>query len=338
MAANSSAVWQKGRVVEARDVAQGIRRVVVEPELPVRAAPGTHVDVAVVINGLPEVRSYSVVESDDDGRRLALSVFRTPASRGGSVFMHGLAEGDVVDLTQPMQNFPLRVGAARYVILAGGIGVTAVLGMARVLAGLGADYRFVYAGRSREAMAYLDELVAEHGDRIEVHVDAEGTPLDVKAMVGGLDLDTELYMCGPIRLMDAVRRAWQDFELDLPNLRYETFGNSGWFDPEEFVVRIPRLGIEAVVPKDRSMLEALEAAGADLMFDCRKGECGLCEVDVLDIFGDIDHRDVFYSERQQEASAKMCCCVSRITSARNPIPSGSVPSGNGRAVVSIEVS
>jgi vanillate O-demethylase ferredoxin subunit len=337
MAANSSAIWQKGRVVEARDVAQGIRRVVIEPDFPVRAAPGTHVDVAVVIKGLREVRSYSVVESDDDGSRLALSVFRTPASRGGSVFMHGLTEGDVVDLTQPMQNFPLRVGAARYVILAGGIGVTAVLGMARVLARLGADYRFVYAGRSREAMAYLDELVAEHGDRIEVHVDAEGTPLDVNTMVGGLDLDTELYMCGPIRLMDAVRRAWQDFELDLPNLRYETFGNSGWFDPEEFTVRIPRLGIEAVVPKDRSMLEALEAAGADMMFDCRKGECGLCEVEVLELCGDIDHRDVFYSERQQQASAKMCCCVSRVITT-NPTDPGSVLSGSGRAVVSIEVS
>lgn len=333
MAANSSAVWQKGRVVEARDVAQRIRRIVLEPEFPVRAAPGTHVDVAVVVNGSREVRSYSVVESNDDGTRLALSVFRTPTSRGGSVFMHGLAEGDDLELTQPMQNFPLRVGAARYVILAGGIGVTAVLGMARVLARLGADYRFIYVGRSRDAMAYLDELVAEHGDRIEVHVDAEGTPLDVRAMVSGLDLDTELYMCGPIRLMDAVRRGWQDLELDLPNLRYETFGNSGWFDPEEFVVRIPRLGIEAVVPKHRSMLEALEEAGADMMFDCRKGECGLCEVEVLDLSGDIDHRDVFYSQRQQQASAKMCCCVSRATSAKSvPRP------GPGRAVVSIEVS
>ncbi|WP_415853802.1 PDR/VanB family oxidoreductase [Sinomonas sp. G460-2] len=333
MAANSSTVWQRGRVVELRDVAQNIRRVVIEPESPVRAAPGTHVDIAVVVNGERDVRSYSVVESDDGGTRLALSVFRTPASRGGSVFMHGLDEGDDVELTQPMQNFPLRVGAARYVILAGGIGVTAVLGMARVLARLGTDYRFVYAGRSREGMAYLDELSAEHGDRIEVHVDAEGTPLDVASLVGGLDPGTELYMCGPIRLMDAVRRAWQDAGLDLPNLRYETFGNSGWFDPEEFVVRIPRLGLEAVVPKHRSMLEALEAAGADLMFDCRKGECGLCEVDVMELTGDIDHRDVFYSERQQEASAKMCCCVSRVITAKStPHP------GAGRAIVSIEVS
>lgn len=337
MAANSSAVWQKGTVVEATEVARGIRRIVIEPGAPVQAVPGTHVDVAVVVNGEREVRSYSVVETNDDGSRLALSVFRTPASRGGSIFMHGLEAGDDVDLTQPMQNFPLRVGAPRYVLLAGGIGVTAVLGMGRLLARLGADYRFVYAGRSRDAMAYLDELVEEHGDRLEVHVDAEGAQLDVPALVSGLDLTTELYMCGPIRLMDAVRRSWQDFELSLPNLRYETFGNSGWFDPQEFTVRIPRLGIETVVPKDQSMLEALEAAGADMMFDCRKGECGLCEVEVLDLSGDIDHRDVFYSERQQRASAKMCCCVSRVT-ARNPLRPGSVLTGNGRAVVSIEVS
>ncbi|HKU12013.1 MAG TPA: PDR/VanB family oxidoreductase, partial [Sinomonas sp.] len=267
------------------------------------------------------------------GTRLALSVFRTPASRGGSVFMHGLAEGDEVELTQPMQNFPLRVGAARYAILAGGIGVTAVLGMARVLARLGADYRFVYAGRSRDAMAYLDELIAEHGDRLEVHVDNEGTQLDVRTLISGLGLDTELYMCGPIRLMDAVRRAWQDSELDPPNLRYETFGNSGWFDPEEFTVRIPRLGIETVVPKGRSMLEALEAAGVDLMSDCRKGECGLCQVDVLELTGTIDHRDVFYSQRQQHAAATMCCCVSRVTAAKNPDHERA-----GGAVVSIEVS
>ena len=47
------------------------------------------------------------------------------------------------------------------------------------------------------------------------------------------------------------------------------------------------------------MLEALEDAGVDMMFDCRKGECGLCEVRILELDGAIDHRDVFYSERQQ---------------------------------------
>ena len=53
------------------------------------------------------------------------------------------------------------------------------------------------------------------------------------------------------------------------------------------------------------MLEALEDAGADMMFDCRKGECGLCEVRILELVGAVDHRDVFYSTRQKNATEKM---------------------------------
>jgi vanillate O-demethylase ferredoxin subunit len=121
--------------------------------------------------------------------------------------------------------------------------------------------------------------------------------------------------------MDAVRRAWIDRGLPIANLRMETFGNSGWFDPEPFTVRIPAIGLETVVRPDQSMLEALDAAGADMMYDCRKGECGLCEVRVVALDGEIDHRDVFYSERQRNAREKMCCCVSRVVSAdgRRPV-------------------
>jgi ferredoxin-NADP reductase len=333
MSANTSTHWQRGRVVAVRDIAQDIRRIEIETETPVPVQAGTHIDIAVTIGGgIRDIRSYSVVDSTASGSRIALSVFKTATSRGGSLFMHSLQVGDNVELTQPIQNFPLRVGAAKYVILAGGVGITALVGMGSVLARLGADYRFIFAARNRKAMAYLSELQAEHGDRLEVHVDDEGTSLDVHSLVTGLDPDTELYMCGPIRLMDAVRREWQDSGLTLPNLRYETFGNSGWFEPVEFIVRVPRLGLETVVPPGRSMLEALEAAGADMMFDCRKGECGLCEVQVLDVNGAIDHRDVFYSRRQQQSSAKMCCCVSRVTPARSPHGEGS------SAAISIELS
>src|SRR6185312_12308674 len=97
---------------------------------------------------------------------------------------------------------------------------------------------------------------------------------------------------------------------------------------EEFLVRIPRLGVEATVGPGRSMLEALEDAGVDMMFDCRKGECGLCEVRVLELDGVIDHRDVFYSERQQHVAKKMCCCVSRTVAAPDHTrPSGTPPRG-----------
>jgi vanillate O-demethylase ferredoxin subunit len=312
--------WATGRVVESRLVASGVRRITVERPASGRAAPGTHLDVEVPLEQGPTTRSYSVVESDADGGRLTISVQLSPATRGGSAYMHTLTVGDELTTTQPLQNFPLRVGASRYVLLAGGIGITAIVEMARVLASLAADYELVYVGRSREVMAYADDLVALHGERLTLHVDDEGTPLDVGALVSSvaadpLAADTELYMCGPIRLMDAVRRAWLAADLPPTNLRYETFGNSGWFDPEPFLVRLPQLGIETTVGTATTMLDALTAAGADLMYDCRKGECGLCVVDVAVVDGRIDHRDVFLSNAQQDMGSRLCMCVSRVAAA-----------------------
>lgn len=337
MAATNNEVWQTATVIEVRDVAEGIRRITLDPALPLRAEPGSHIDLMVLIGADLQRRSYSVVESNERGTRLVISVLRAPRSRGGSLFMHTLVPGQQIEITQPLQNFPLRIGAPRYVLLAGGIGITAMMNMAMVLQRLKVDYTLVYVGRSRSAMAYLDQLQAVHGPRLEVHVDAEGSPLDVQALLSAVTPDTELYMCGPIRLMDAVRRGWREHGLDLPNLRFETFGNSGWFDPEEFIVRIPRLGVETRVGQAESMLEALERSGVEMMSDCRKGECGLCEVRVLDAKGAIDHRDVFYSERQQNARAKMCCCVSRAVTSATGARADADPAA-GPAVVSIDVS
>ncbi|MGQ1838749.1 PDR/VanB family oxidoreductase [Kocuria turfanensis] len=333
MADSHHQVWQRAVVVTVEEIATGFRRIVLRPELPRPTRPGEHVDVRVLVDGAPVVRSYSVVDAAADGSELALSVFRAPASRGGSVFMHSIGAGQALEITQPLQNFPLRIGAPSYVLLAGGIGITAVAGMAALLRRLGADYRLVYAGRSRPAMAYLEELAALHGDRLQAHVDDEGGALDVDALVAGVPESAELYMCGPIRLMDAVRRAWAERGLDRTGLRYETFGNSGWFEAEPFLVRIPRLGVEAVVGSDESMLEALEREGVDMMSDCRKGECGLCQVKVLDRAARIDHRDVFYSDRQKEPGTAMCCCVSRAVPAAPATTSDERPS----AVLTIDV-
>ena len=333
MAVSSTEVWQSASIVEVTDIATDIKRIVFAPELPIKAEPGSHIDLMVRIDGEDVQRSYSVVDSTEDGSRVAISVFKAPLSRGGSEFMHTISVGDSLQITQPLQNFPLRVGAKKYVLLAGGIGITAIANMARVLKRLKADYTFVYVGRSRGAMAYLAELAELHGDRFTAYVDDEGSSLKVPELLASIDQETELYMCGPIRLMDAVRRGWIERELDLPNLRYETFGNSGWFDPEEFLVRVPKLNLEVVVPADRSMLEALEDAGADMMFDCRKGECGLCEVRITELTGVIDHRDVFYSERQQRLNKKMNCCVSRAVTSAN---GSRADAAAGRAVVTIE--
>ena len=98
----------------------------------------------------------------------------------------------------------------------------------------------------------------------------------------------------------------------MEQLRFETFGNSGRFATSAFEVKIPRLGLEIVVPQGQTMLEALEAAGVAMISDCRQGECGLCALRILETGGIVDHRDVFFSDEEKAANAKLCTCVSRV--------------------------
>jgi ferredoxin-NADP reductase len=319
----ASPEWRECLVIESELVTDRARRITIErPAGPGRPAEaGSHLDVRVRLGPEPDavadVRSYSVVESDPAGRLLTLTVQLAAPGRGGSAYLHRLLVGDTVEATRPLQDFPLVLGADGYTILAGGIGVTALVATARALARQGADYRMVYVGRSRASMAYVAELEHEHGDLLELHVDDEGTPLDVPALVRSVAARPgrqELLMCGPVRLMDAVRRAWQAADLSPADLRYETFGNSGWYDAEAFEVSLPELGISTTVSTGHTILAALTAAGADLMWDCRKGECGLCEMAVSDLQGRLDHRDVFLSDSQKTTESRVCTCVSRAVS------------------------
>jgi len=119
-------------------------------------------------------------------------------------------------------------------------------------------------------------------------------------------------VCGPIGMLEAAKRAWQESGRPVDGLRFETFGNSGRYASEPFTVRIPRLGKEIVVARNQTMLHALEAAGVDMIFDCRRGECGLCAVKILEVDGKVDHRDVFFSDAQKATNAQLCTCVSRV--------------------------
>lgn len=89
-----------------------------------------------------------------------------------------------------------------------------------------------------------------------------------------------------------------------------------------FIVRVPHEGLDVVVTEGKSMLEALEEAGAEVIYDCRKGECGLRQVDFSAVRGVVDHRDVLFSDQQRQTSKRLCTCVARVAATANhPLPS-----------------
>ena len=306
--------WTSASVVATRDVAEGIREITLRPQLGAGTYPsGSHLAVHVLIEGRTELRYYSLIGMGPVDGTWKIAVKREEPGRGGSRYMWSLTEGSRLDVAEPDTHFPLSLDAPHYLLIAGGIGITPLVGMAEILMRRGASLRLLYAGRSRRQMAYLGELEALLGSRLQVFASDEGSRLDLASEIAAAHPATEAYLCGPISLLESARSAWQQSGRRRDGLAYETFGSSGRHASETFTVHVPSHGLEVTVDAGTSMLDALQAAGVPLLADCRRGECGLCAIDVVACDGQIDHRDVFFSEHQHAQGNKICACVSRVT-------------------------
>ena len=304
--------WRDGVVRATRDLTPAIRLIEIEPKGEfVAASPGSHINVSVMIRGRPDIRSYSIVGPCADGvYRIAVKLLEN--TRGGSAYMWSLRHGARVALSAPANHFNLALGRSEYLLMAGGIGVTPIFTHALALAEANARFRLIYACRSRADLALAEELAGRLGDRLELFLSDEGKRIDIAAELRRLDGEGELYVCGPIGMLEAAKRCWRESGRPLDRLRFETFGNSGAHPSVPFVIKIPRLGREIAVAANQTMLDALEEANVGMIFDCRRGECGLCALTILAADGIVDHRDVFFSDAEKAENQKLCTCVSRV--------------------------
>src|SRR5690606_25728479 len=92
---------------------------------------GLHIDLHLP-NGM--VRSYSLANNCEERHRYVVGVLKDRASRGGSRCVHEqLRVGMCITISAPRNNFPLHEEASHSVLVAGGIGVTPMMCMARRL-------------------------------------------------------------------------------------------------------------------------------------------------------------------------------------------------------------
>jgi vanillate O-demethylase ferredoxin subunit len=81
-----------------------------------------------------------------------------------------------------------------------------------------------------------------------------------------------------------------------------------------FDIVLKSSGRTFTVPASKSILDVLIEAGIDPMFDCMRGECGVCQVGIIE--GEADHRDVILSASERATNKVMQICVSRAKSPR----------------------
>jgi ferredoxin-NADP reductase len=308
--------WNPATVRAHRDHTPTVREFALRPAGGVKPwTVGSHLDLCVAIDGQLHKRSYSLVGDPRASSRegaYRIAVKRMEPGRGGSRFMWSLETGAEVAVGVPHNHFPLAFGAPAVLLVAGGIGITPIVGMAQALVERGEAVRMVYAARSADELAYADDLRALLGERLATFANDRGESLDLWAEFAALPPGGRAWVCGPVTLLDGARAAWAASGRPMADLHIETFGNTGHHATEAFWVEIPRHGLRVQVPAERTLLDVLVDAGIDTLSDCKRGECGLCAMDVLRCDGTIDHRDVFFSAHEKTESRRICACVSRV--------------------------
>jgi tetrachlorobenzoquinone reductase len=270
-------------------------------------SPGAHVDLTLN-GGLG--RSYSLIGDPSDASRYLLGVQRDPQSRGGSQYLCEDARvGDLIEVSHPINHFPLTEDAAQSVFIAGGIGITPILPMIDRLADLRRGFVLHYGGRERRALPFQSRITARHGDKVRMALSREpgGGRLDVAAIVDVAPADAELYCCGPRGMLDAFAAATAG--RDPARIHVEHFSATQPAAVEGgFEVVLARTGRTVAVPPGKTILETLNEAGIEPSSSCIQGVCGTCETRVLD--GVPDHRDAILTPEERAASRTMMICVS----------------------------
>jgi len=276
--------------------------------------PGAHIDLHLP-NGL--VRQYSITNGPGELTSYTIAVKREVESRGGSVAIaETLREGDVLAVSEPRNNFPLRRDAVRTTFIAGGIGLTPLLSMARALQRQGLAFDFHAFARSEDHLPLGPELKALGGG-VSRHfgLGPPETAEQIRRVLGPHSFARHVYICGPGPMLELARGIAAELGWPDEAVHYEYFKNTHEIDTSSsFTVELARSALSLSVPAGRSILEVMRDNGIAAPSSCEQGACGTCLTRVLE--GEIDHQDVYLNGTEKAAGNVMMTCVSRAKSAR----------------------
>ena len=276
--------------------------------------PGAHIDVHLP-NGL--VRQYSLTNGPGESSCYRIGVKLEPDSSGGSSCLHEtVREGDVLAISEPRNNFPLRRDSNRTILVAGGIGITPLLAMAQALDRMSLAFELHCFAQSAEHVAFAD-VVDGLGRSVVRHLglSPDETVAEIRRLVAGYETFANLYVCGPGPMLEAVRReaaaaGWPD-----DAVHFEYFKNTNEIDDSStFEVALARSAMTVTVPAGATILEVLRRHGVIMPSSCEQGACGTCVATVLE--GEPDHQDVYLNDSEHRAGDRIMTCVSRSSSDR----------------------
>jgi vanillate O-demethylase ferredoxin subunit len=220
--------------------------------------------------------------------------------------------GARVRISPPRNNFRLVETARNSILIAGGIGITPLLGMAWRLAELNLNFHLHYCTRSLARTAFRP-LLRQYpsAGRHTLHLDDETSNgrFDVLRVLADPHMDTHVYVCGPGGFMTYVTDVAERVGWSAENVHLEHFAPRAEPGGSEFRVRAAKSAIEVTVSAGRTIAQVLIENGVDVPLSCESGVCGTCLTRVLE--GIPEHCDLFQTDDEKRSNRQMTLCCSR---------------------------
>ena len=289
--------------------------------LPFSHRPGQYLSLTLTIDGKRVHRSYTIASSPTERSYCELTIKRDPNGRASRFLHDVLRAGTPLEVTAPAGRFVFTGEEADSVLLiAGGVGVTPLMAIIRYLTdrAYNGQIHLLFSVRRREDVIFADELqrLQLRFPNLRVCLALSGS--DERAWAGErgrisaamirrfVPSVTELpiYLCGPAPMMTATREilaalgvpgarihteafvstAGRDVGATAVRTETEVPSTAGSFDGERVrvaTVTFRRSMTQIELSSEQSILEAAEAAGLALPFECRSGICGQCKTRLL---------------------------------------------------------
>ena len=296
----------KARVKTIRYLAQnilGYEFESIDQQLLPAFTAGAHIDLYV--ENVP-LRSYSLYNKFENSNTYKIAIQRDDESRGGSIgYQNTLKAGQIIEVSQPRNNFEFHGQQDFVVFIAGGIGITPILSMIENISHQ--NWKLYYFARSEEKCAFAQNLREKYPNNVEIALSSCGIQKRVEHVFADHDAQTtEFYCCGPKNMIEA----FKSFESAYPYTYYESFVPEHEASTENsYTVELRKSNKLIEVIQGETLLEALIKNGCDVMNSCKEGICGACETPVLE--GEVDHRDsILTDDEKRENKTMFPCCSS----------------------------
>lgn len=248
-------------------------------------------------------RCYSLASSPHTDDAPKVTVKRTDGGYGSNWLCNNISVGDTIETLPPSGVFTPHDLDGDFLLWAAGSGITPIMSILKsvLTAGTGRVV-LCYANRDEASVIFAEELrdlAARYAGRCTVlHwlESIQGLPTRAQlSTFAGLFSGYQSFICGPAPFMAVVKETLTEAGVPRDHIHSEVFQSLDG-DPFAEPVEMGTDDGEAVDaeitldgqlhhlrwPKDRNLVDTMIAAGVDVPYSCREGNCGSCAATLID--------------------------------------------------------